>query len=178
MTIIVVFPKMEDAKNIRNILVRNGFVVTAICTSGAQALSYMDDLQEGIVVCGYRFSDMIYKELKECMPQYFDMLLIASKQYWSECPPQNLMCLALPLKTIDLINTVDLMIQTHTKRKKKQSLTKRSKEDIEQITEAKRILMERNHMSEQEAHRYIQKSSMDSGRNLVETAQMVIQLML
>ena len=41
----------------------------------------------------------------------------------------------------------------------------------------KRLLMERNGMSEEEAHRYIQKCSMDSGTNLVETAQMVISLL-
>ena len=37
--------------------------------------------------------------------------------------------------------------------------------------------MERNHMTEEEAHRYLQKTSMDSGTNLVETAQMLLTLM-
>ena len=37
--------------------------------------------------------------------------------------------------------------------------------------------MERNSMTEEEAHRYIQKCSMDSGTNMYETAQMVISLM-
>ena len=37
--------------------------------------------------------------------------------------------------------------------------------------------MERNGMSEEEAHRYIQKCSMDSGTNLVETAEMVLSMM-
>ena len=31
-------------------------------------------------------------------------------------------------------------------------------------------------MTEQEAHRYIQKLSMDSGNNIVETAIMIIEL--
>ena len=38
------------------------------------------------------------------------------------------------------------------------------------------VLMERNHMTEEEAFRYIQKSSMDSGTNMVETAQMILML--
>ena len=38
------------------------------------------------------------------------------------------------------------------------------------------MLMERNRMSEEEAHRYIQKCSMDSGTSLVETAQMVLTM--
>ena len=45
------------------------------------------------------------------------------------------------------------------------------------INQAKALLMERNNMSEEEAHRYIQKCSMDSGTNMLETAQMVISLM-
>ena len=44
------------------------------------------------------------------------------------------------------------------------------------INNAKWLLMERNHMTEQEAFRYIQKSSMDSGTNMVETAQMILLL--
>lgn len=37
--VIVLFPKIEDAKNIRNLLVRHGFRVSAVCTTGAQALA-------------------------------------------------------------------------------------------------------------------------------------------
>lgn len=49
--VIVAFPKPEDAKSIRNILVKNGFPVVAVCTSGAQTLQYADDLHNGVVVC-------------------------------------------------------------------------------------------------------------------------------
>ena len=44
------------------------------------------------------------------------------------------------------------------------------------LWEAKAVLMERNHMTEEEAHRYIQKCSMDSGTSLTETAQMVLSM--
>ena len=52
----------------------------------------------------------------------------------------------------------------------------RSERETRLIEKAKELLMERNNMSETEAHRYIQKCSMDSGTNMVETAQMVISL--
>ena len=45
------------------------------------------------------------------------------------------------------------------------------------IKEAKCLLMERNHMSEEEAYRYIQKCSMDSSTSMVETAKMVLTTM-
>jgi response regulator NasT len=38
--------------------------------------------------------------------------------------------------------------------------------------------MERNSMTEEEAHRYIQKRSMDNGTGMVETAQMILSLMV
>ena len=41
-SIIVVFPKPEDAKNIRNLLVRHGFEVAAVCTAGSQAIQYAE----------------------------------------------------------------------------------------------------------------------------------------
>ena len=41
---------------------------------------------------------------------------------------------------------------------------------------AKAVLMQRNHLTEEEAHRYIQKCSMDNGTNMVETAQMILML--
>lgn len=66
-SVVVVFPKEEDAKSIRNLLMRNGIEVAGVCTTGSQALSCMDGLASGIVVCGYRFRDMLYTELKEQM---------------------------------------------------------------------------------------------------------------
>ncbi len=39
LSIIFVFPKMEDANYIKALLVRNGFEVNAVCTTGAQAIN-------------------------------------------------------------------------------------------------------------------------------------------
>ena len=62
--IIVAFGKIEDAKSIKNVLVKNGFSVAAVCTSGAQALSYVDEFHDGIVICGYKLVDMICLEFR------------------------------------------------------------------------------------------------------------------
>lgn len=54
--IIVVFPKRENAVNIRNSLVRAGIEVSAVCLTGAKALQYADNWSDGIVVCGLSIS--------------------------------------------------------------------------------------------------------------------------
>ena len=38
-TLIVAFPKLEEAKAVRNLLIHRGFDVAVPCTSGAQAIN-------------------------------------------------------------------------------------------------------------------------------------------
>ena len=47
--IIVAFPKAENGKNIKNVLVRNGYQVVCVCTNGAQVIQEANGLQDGIV---------------------------------------------------------------------------------------------------------------------------------
>lgn len=178
-SIIVVFPKIEDAKSIRNLLMRYGFTVTAVCCTGAQALSAIDGLHGGIVVCGYRFPDMMYDQLRENLPPKFEMLLLGSQGAISQCQGSGVLCVRMPLKAQDLIDTINMVERSLTRRRKKEREKPKVWDTKEQavILEAKRLLMERNHMSEEEAHRYIQKTSMNNGTNMVETAEMVISIM-
>ena len=60
------------------------------------------------------------------------------------------------------------------KRRKKTQPKRRTAEEEKIINKAKALLMERNQMTENDAHKYIQKLSMDSGNNLVETAEMIL----
>lgn len=176
--VIVAFSRPEDAKSIKNILTRSGFQVIAACTSGAQALSQTEDLNDGIIVCGYRLADMLFTELHEYMPKGFHMLMVSSPSRWAAEMPDDIVCLPMPLKVHDLVSTLEMMVQAQTRRRRKlrEQPKKRSEEEQSIISQAKNLLMERNSMSEEEAHRYIQKCSMDSGTNLIETAQMVISL--
>lgn len=177
--IVVAFSKPEEAKTIRNVLVRNGYDVRAACTSGAQVLSYVDGLRDGLIVCSYKLTDMLYSELHECLPAGFDMLLMASRNHWDECIGNDIVCLAMPLKVHELLSTAGMMLEQMERRRRKRRLTPRVRNPEEEaiIREAKAVLMERNNMDEEEAHRYLQKCSMDSGTNLVETAQMLLSMM-
>lgn len=96
--IIVVLPKLEEAKGVKNILVRSGFQVTGICTTGTQAISQADGLNDGIVICSYKLADMIYTELHEDLPEGFEMLLMASQNLISECYGNGIVCLSMPVK--------------------------------------------------------------------------------
>ena len=76
-----------------------------------------------------------------------------------------------------LINTVEMITTGLLRKKKKNKQRKeRTEEEKKLLREAKELLMDRNHMTEEEAHRYLQKCSMDSGNSLMETAQMIFSL--
>ncbi len=176
--IIVAFSRAEDARNIRNILVRNGFNVVAVCSSGAQTISSLDGLSGGIVVCGYRFADMLYSDVRENLSPGFEMLLIASASKVGGEVPEGITWLPMPLIVQRLLDVLGHMSDVYAQRKKiqRQKPAGRSQAELQTIARAKELLMERNGMTESEAHRYIQKCSMDSGSNMVETARKLISL--
>ncbi len=176
--IIVGFPDEAQGRAIRNLLVRSGFNCIGVCTSGAQVMSMTDDLVDGIVVCGYKFSDMMYDELKENLGEEFEILLLTKRSALAERSDRGVVCVEMPLRTADLIDTLEMMVEyaERRRRKRREKPRVRSREEMAVIENAKHVLMERNSMSEQEAHRYLQKCSMDSGTNLAESARMVLDL--
>jgi len=70
-----------------------------------------------------------------------------------------------------------MMTYNYTRRKRKEKQKGRTEEERATINKAKQVLMVRNNMTEEEAHRYIQKNSMDSGVNMVEMAEMILNLL-
>ena len=178
MNVIVAFPKLENAKSIRSILMKSGYSVSVVATTGAQALSHAQGLGSGILVCSARFADMMYTEIYESMPEAFMMLLVASPAAFESVETEKLTFLPMPLQVHELLREMELLGRTLEKKKRalRQKPKERTKEQEDLIQRAKERLMKDKHFSEEEAHRYIQKRSMDNATSMVETAQMVLQL--
>ena len=177
--IIVAFPKVENGKKIKNILGRNGFSDIVICTSGAQVIQEANGRADGIVICTYRLPDMLCFELREYLPPTFRMIAIATKSQWAENGDESIVCIPLPLKVHDLLATTEMVAYSleRARKRRKSQPRHRTREEEDLIAQAKDILMVRNNMTEQEAHRYLQKTSMDNGTSFTETAQMILSMM-
>ena len=82
------------------------------------------------------------------------------------------------MRSFDLVDTVEDMCRDLSDRLKrlKSKPKQRSADEQGVINRAKELLMERNGFSEEEAHRFLQKHSMDSGNNMVDTAYMVLEM--
>lgn len=177
MRILVAFPNLEDAKKIKKVLNRGGYEDILACNSASQVISVANDSDGGIVISGYKLPDMHYSELFGYLPREFSMLLVASPARLEDCYSREIVCLSMPVHSRELINTVHMMtmdLVRELKRRKKKLPKRRTIEEQKTIDAAKALLMERNQMTERDAHKYIQKLSMDSGNNLVETAEMIL----
>lgn len=177
LSIIVAFPKLEDANKIKNILVRHGYEVALTCNNAAQIINLCSKLDEGIVICGYKLADMLYNELFGYLPSGFSMILLASPKRLVECYEPDIVKVSMPLKINELAVTIDNVYHAYKRKQRKLNKPKeRTDEEKQIINSAKSILICNHGMSEEEAHRYIQKISMDSGNSMVETAEMILIL--
>ena len=107
------------------------------------------------------------------------MMLVAGRASLQEATGlDGVVCVEMPIKAGDVVETLAMMAEAAERRKKKRKSAPkvRSKEEQDIIAEAKAILIERNNMTEEEAHRYLQKTSMDTGVSMVEAAGMVSSL--
>lgn len=179
MNIILVFPKQETAKSLRSVLRRAGYTVDAVCTTVAQALQAASEFDSGIIVSNYRLVDGMAIEIYENAGERFQFLMIGPKDYIDTREVADIFSLTTPLHVSELCETMEVLSIAYARWRKKARAKPKVRGEAEQktIDQAKLLLMEKNGLTEAEAHRYIQKSSMDSGTGVVETAAMIMSLL-
>ena len=65
-TLIVAFPKLEEAKAVRNLLIHRGFDVAVPCTSGAQAINQADTISCQIIWFILNYMNISQRALRCC----------------------------------------------------------------------------------------------------------------
>ena len=177
--ILISMPRYEDAGHIQRIVSGSGiWEQSFICESGNEMLRCAEDRDVSIVICTKRLSDMGYEELSTYLPAHVNMVLL-TKDAGLEPFSSNIIKLLMPFKPDDLKDTLSMLLPGSFalgRKQKPKPKPQRSEEEKKLIEKAKLILMDRNGMTEPEAFRYIQKSSMDMGRTMTESAQMILLL--
>ena len=101
------------------------------------------------------------------------LLVISSPVYLNLCSGENLFKLPSPLSKGDFFSSVRMLQQLESQTLRP-PISRRKETEQRAIARAKELLMEINRMSENEAHRFLQKHSMDAGLRMSETAQLII----
>ncbi|MBR1738394.1 MAG: ANTAR domain-containing protein [Firmicutes bacterium] len=171
--VIIAFKNDTVSENVSRMLKSGGINTTVTCSTAAEIRKQCLYLGEGIIICGYSFADSSIMTLIDDIPESFNVILIGKFEQICMCDDERIFKLAVPLKREDLIYSVSMMMNFDESGDYHKPKIK-SDEKNELIEEAKRVLIDKYDITEEQAHRYIQKKSMDTGRKIVDIARAIL----
>ena len=89
------------------------------------------------------------------------------------CENEEIFLLPTPVNGSMLCGSVGMLLQIEERRLRK-AVPRRTPEEEAVIKKAKRLLVENSRITEEQAHRMIQRQSMDTGMKMADAARMVI----
>lgn len=173
-TIIVAFEHEAMSQRFSALMEQERVARCLICRSGDQVRRLLDKQQTYCVVCSPRLTDGPAEWLYQDLPPTCALLLVGPQHVLDACSSDDVFKLATPIRREEAVSTVRLLIQ-FGHRVERLLHSRRSTLEQELVERAKNLLMERKGLSEEEAHRLIQKRSMDTGARLVQTARRILR---
>jgi len=172
--IIVAFANPEAQRRIVRILEQDGCVPAGVFYSGADVIRAVRKLGSAIVICGFKLRDMTATELALSLKSSAVFLAVTSPVNLDFCEGENLFKLSTPVSRADFFSTLQVLRQME-ERTLHPPVTRRREDEQKLVLHAKQLLMDVNRMTEDEAHRFLQKRSMDTGLRMVETARLIVE---
>lgn len=176
-SIIVANSNQDYAKKISAVLSSSGLHIGGVCTAGSQIIDFArKHYHGGVVICSMKLRDMPTIHLPHMLGTNYDFLYLVSSQFAGMCESLEHTSLIIPINRMSLISTVNMFlnIQDSTPLTIKKKLKSGNFDEKVLITQAKNLLSERNNLTEAQAHRFIQKKSMNTGKKMVETAMIIL----
>ncbi len=171
--VILAFEGEKTIARVRDILESSGAAECLVCHSAAEVKRLANKRHITVVICGYKLRDETAETLSEDLPFSCSVLVLAVQNLLDMIESENVFKLQAPVSRNDLLSSVRMLTQI-SRRMERFTRPRHSEEEKVLIEKAKALLMDRNGMTEEQAHRFLQKRSMDSGAKLLQTAQMVL----
>jgi len=172
--IILAFESPKSCERVREIIEGSGTAACLVCRSAAEVKRCVSKGRASTVVCGFKLPDQSAEDLFADLPPSCAMLLVAVQSLLDLCQNEDIFKLASPVSRGDLIASVKMLLQM-SRRLERYVRPRRSETEEKLVSQAKALLMDRHGMTEEQAHRFLQKKSMDSGAKLVQTARLVLE---
>lgn len=170
--IVLAFSHDDTALKIRRMLDGTGYEPDNIlCHTAAELFRAIEDYDNVLVIMGYKLPDMVVDGIYEYVHSGCKIMSIVRADHIEEILNDEIFVLPLPVTRAKLVSSVNMLIGDAPKIKKS---TERSSPENKLVEEAKLFLMDTYHMTEQQAHRFMQKRSMDSGSKMIDTARLIL----
>jgi len=167
--IVVAFRDHTTAESITSLLRESGYEVIRVCTSGNEVKRTFGLIQDGILISGWRLKDRNLDQVIEDLNEHVEVLCISKSAQFANIRSARVFHLSPPVKKSVLAAMADMLIQLHY-----QKLPRRDDADKQLLDKAKEKIMHEKNMSEQEAHRYLQKLSMRLGIRISQVAEKIL----
>ena len=146
--------------------------VRAVCRTGAEVIRLVRYMGGGVVVCGVKLSDTTADRLYEDLDGQVYVLAVGKPEQLDMCDNPRVFRLPLPVNRYDLSASVRMLEQLEEMSRRD---VRPPQDELETIRRAKLWLMEHEGLSEEEAHRRLQRQSMTARRRMAEVAASILE---
>ena len=171
--IIIASQNPQAAERIRSILQSDHIFTANVYRSGADVLSFASIRPDAVVICG-KLPDMSAAALAGMLPNGFDLIWLVPSGEPEPLYRSNLITLNMPLNRMEFLNTVRMLAANGAEQSRPRKIV-RSQADEELLRVAKERLMTRHRLSEREAHKLLQRRSMESGMRILDVARLIAE---
>lgn len=174
--IIVAFERRSNCEKLQKLAESSAGFSCLVCRNGSQVRHLASKLRPCIVVCGFKLIDESCEAIFYDLPASCSMLMLAPPAVLELCGSEEIFKLSTPLRRSEILSSLRMLAGLSRGREPEPGLSTEAEQDL--VAAAKALLMERFLMTEAQAHRLLQKRSMNSGVRLVQTAGAVVDSLL
>jgi two-component system, response regulator PdtaR len=168
---------------VTSVLNRGGYSIEYAFKTAGDVVRVADFCTSPVVVSGFQFTDMTAEDLKHVLDGRLELVTIVLPHQRDLIERDDMTVVPYPLTPVDLLQAIELVeknaaesaVHSDVSVPGKARQSERPAEEKLLILKAKNVLMESMQMTESQAHRFLQKSSMDRGLKLIDAAKMVIE---
>ena len=168
--LIVAFSSDTAAHRICAWLAQSGFPARTVCRTGAEVVRAVRYMGGGSVICAARLPDYTADELYDDLDGQADLLVIGKPEQLSDCENPAIRRLPLPVGRYQLAEAAEANKAASPARAPAQPAP--PGQGLSRPAQARRPTAPRQ--ARPEAHRYLQRRSMEAHRKMADTARLII----
>lgn len=173
-SVLVAFSNPLTARSVSSLLVHGGYAIESLCRTAEDVLRISESCGSRVVVNGFSFPDMDAESLYRRLNGRIAMVTVLFPHQTNMLKIREMTAIEYPPSEEELLRTVERMEKYASARGLAHPHV-RTAEEILLIHRAKEIIMETLFATEDQAHRFLQRFSMNNGLKLVDAATMVIR---
>ena len=171
---VVAFESEQTLTAISDLLEKNGIPVRCRCRSGQETIRAVKNMGGGVVVSGYKLTDMTAEQLAEQLRgDGVTFLVVAKGALLDLLENDGIFRIAAPFRPAELVGAVGMLLQLDQQRAKPLA-GQRTQDEKQLVDQAKQLLMDREGVTEEQAHRCLQRRSMERSMKMAEVAKQII----